>query len=242
MKNHFNVLLISFAVIISALFLADAYKNRSRTHDLINVTGLGKKDFVSDLIVWSGSFTRKTVKLKTAYDQLKKDKEVVKDYLIAKGLSEKEMVFSSVRIDKQFDYSYDSTGKSHRKFTGYLLTQKVEIESSEVDKIEALSREVTELINKGVEFNSSHPRYYYTQLAALKLEMIASATKDATLRAEKIAENAGAATGKLRYAKMGVFQIVAQNSSEAYTWGGAFNTSSKRKTASITMKLQFGIQ
>lgn len=242
MRHHLNILLISFAVLISAFLLADAYKNRGRTNDIINVTGLGKKDFVADLIVWSGSFTRKTVKLKTAYDQLKKDKEVVKDYLMAKGLSEKEIVFSSVKIAQQFDYSYDKSGKSQSKFTGYLLTQNVEIESREVDKIEALSREVTELINKGVEFHSYDPRYYYTKLAELKLEMIAAATKDATLRAQKIAENAGAETGKLRYAKMGVFQIVAQNSGEAYTWGGAFNTSSKRKTASITMKLQFGIK
>ena len=44
---------------------------------------------------------------------------------------------------------------------------------------------------------------------------------------------------KLKNAKMGGFQIVGQNSSESYSWGGSFNTSSKRKTASITMKLEY---
>jgi hypothetical protein len=39
---------------------------------------------------------------------------------------------------------------------------------------------VTELINKGLELNSMRPEYYYTQLAALKIEMISEATKDAT--------------------------------------------------------------
>jgi hypothetical protein len=38
---------------------------------------------------------------------------------------------------------------------------------------------------------------------------------------------------------MGIFQITGQNSSEDYSWGGAFNTSSKRKTASITMRLEY---
>jgi hypothetical protein len=38
---------------------------------------------------------------------------------------------------------------------------------------------------------------------------------------------------------MGVFQIVAQNSSEEYSWGGSFNTTSKRKTATITVKLDY---
>ena len=69
--------------------------------------------------------------------------------------------------------------------------------------------------------------------------MISAATKDANNRAKNIAKNAESKVGKLKSAKMGVFQIVGQNSSESYSWGGSFNTSSKRKTASITMKLFF---
>jgi hypothetical protein len=76
-------------------------------------------------------------------------------------------------------------------------------------------------------------------LAALKIEMIANATKDANQRATKIAENAGSKVGGLKNANMGVFQIVAQNSSEEYSYGGSFNTDSKRKTASITVKLEY---
>ena len=43
----------------------------------------------------------------------------------------------------------------------------------------------------------------------------------------------------LKVAKMGIFQITGQNSNEDYSWGGAYNTSSKEKTASITMKLTY---
>jgi hypothetical protein len=72
--------------------------------------------------------------------------------------------------------------------------------------------------------------------------MIASATEDARLRAEKISINSGSKIGKLKNARMGVFQIIAQNSNEDYSWGGSYNTSSKMKTATITMKLEFGIK
>jgi hypothetical protein len=41
---------------------------------------------------------------------------------------------------------------------------------------------------------------------------------------------------------MGIFQITAQNSDEEYTWGGAFNTSDKLKTASITVRMEFGVR
>jgi hypothetical protein len=124
-------------------------------------------------------------------------------------------------------------------FSGYKLLQYVQIESGEVDRVEGISRQVTELINSGIEFYSTEPQYYYTKLAELKVEMIAAATKDAANRAKKIADNAGAGVGRLKKADMGVFQIVAQNSSEDYSWGGSFNTASKRKTATITVKLEY---
>jgi len=141
-------------------------------------------------------------------------------------------VFSAVGINKEFQTIYDTEmNVKEQRFAGYLLDQSVTIESKEVDKIEDISRQVSELINSGVEFYSQDPQYYYTKLSELKIEMIAQATKDANERAKKIAENAGSTVGSLKNANMGVFQIVAQNSSEDFSWGGSFNTSSKRKTA-----------
>ncbi len=242
MKNHLNVLLVSITVLVSVLILTNTYNNRNRSNDIINVTGLGEEDFTSDLIVWDGSFTRKKLDLKEAYQALKQDRESIKQYLVSKGVNEEHILFSSVDIDKQFDYYYDKEGNRYSEFSGYSLTQRIEIESRDVEKIEDISREITELINVGVEFNSGSPEYYYTKLAELKIAMIASATEDARVRAEKIAENAGAQIGDLRYARMGIFQIIAQNSNDDYSWGGTFNTSSKMKTATITMKLQFGIE
>ncbi len=119
------------------------------------------------------------------------------------------------------------------------MAQSIVIESMEVEKIEKLSREITELLNKGIQFYSDAPRYYFTKLADLKIEMISKATEDARLRAVKIAENSGGKLGDLISAKMGIFQITGQNSKEDYSWGGTFNTSSKKKTASITIKLEY---
>ena len=57
----------------------------------------------------------------------------------------------------------------------------------------------------------------------------------------EIAEFSGGKLGKLESAKMGIFQITGQNSKENYSWGGTFNTSSRNKTASITMKLTYKV-
>ncbi|MCD6065433.1 MAG: hypothetical protein K0S33_259 [Bacteroidetes bacterium] len=240
MKNNLHSIIIAASIVITALVLAGAFKNRNRSNNTISVTGLGSKDFASDLIVWSGNFSKKNANLKEAYSELDKDRESIKTYLVSKGLKAETIVFSAVDIDKEFDDVFDNNGtKLKSTFSGYTLRQSLQVESKEVDKVESISRQVTELINSGVEFYSDQPKYYYTRLAELKIEMIAAATKDANIRAEKIAENAGSDVGKLKNADMGVFQIIAQNSSDDYSWGGSYNTSSKKKTATITVKLEY---
>ena len=225
---------------MAALSFSNAYKFKYKSNNSVSVTGLGSKDFVSDLIVWSGSFIRKNGSLKDAYAELDSDRDKIKKYLLKQGTSTDEIIFSAVDIDKEFTDVWDDSGtKTISVFSGYRLTQRVQIESKDVDKVEGISRQVTELINSGIEFYSSSPEYYYTKLAELKIEMIAEATKDANTRAKKIAENAGSDIGALKNASMGVFQIVAQNSAEEYSWGGSFNTTSKRKSASITVKLEY---
>jgi len=130
----------------------------------------------------------------------------------------------------------------HATPKGFLLTQRMEIESQDVDRIEVFSREVTSLIDAGIEFYSAPPEYYYTKLGELKLEMIASATRDGRTRAERIVEAAGGSLGALHYSNLGVFQITQPNSSAEFSWSGAYDTHSKRKTASVTIKLQFGLR
>lgn len=241
-KSSVNFIIIAIAVVLSAFLFSDAFKNRNQSSNTISVTGLGKKDFVSDLIVWSGSFSRKSLTLKDAYAALDADREAIKNYLAGKGISNAEVVFSAVNFNKDFEYTYNENGSTKSQtFTGFTLTQTVTVQSKDVNKIEEISRQASELINSGIEFYSNAPEYYYTRLAELKIQMIAEATKDAKNRAKSIAENAGAGLGHLKKSDMGVFQITGQNSSEDFSYGGSFNTTSKNKTANITVKLVYQV-
>ena len=241
MKNYINAALFSIAIILSALFLSGAWKKSHPAHESILVTGLANENFVSDLIVWHGWYTEKEMDLKEAYAKVKRDGDIVRQYLISKGVKPEEIVFGSINTERQSKSVYDAVTKTREDvFDGYKLWQDVNIQSNEVDKIEQVSREVTELINQDIEIASDKPSYFYTKLADLKIKLLAAATADARNRAEKIAQNAGASLGKLRNASMGIFQITGQNSNEEFSGGGAFNTTSKAKTASITVRLEFG--
>jgi hypothetical protein len=243
MKKNLSAIVFGIAIVSASLILGNAVINRNKKVGTISVTGLGETNFSSDLIVWEASFSQVNRDLKVAYADLKKDKETILDYLKSKGLSDDVIVFTAVTTTKNMKQNYSSDGKYlGQEFTGFTLNQTVQINSKEVEKVEKISREVTELLNKGIQLYSLSPRYYYTKLEDLKIEMISRATDNARLRAESISENSGASLGELITANMGIFQITGQNSNEDYSWGGAYNTTSKEKTASITMKLTYAVK
>ena len=243
MKNYITTAIICLSAIIAFWLMGNAYKYKYKSTENISVTGLAEKDFVSDQIVWTGNYSRKMMDLKSAYSLLKEDEGKIRIYLKGKGVADGEMVFSAVSIDKEFNSKFDADGKQiGSEFTGFNLKQNVTVDSKDIIKVETISREVTELIESGIEFNSSPPSYYYTKLSELKVDLLAKASADAKQRAETIAKNAGSSLGKIKKATMGVFQITGQNSNEDYSYGGAFNTSAKNKTASITVKIDFAVE
>lgn len=243
MRRIIPTVIIGIAVVAAAWILAAAYNYKYHQQETISVTGGAEINFNSDLIVWTGSYSRKAETLESAYAQLKEDEEKVKKYLAGNGIDDNEVIFNSVNISKDYTNRYDDNGRvTGSVFSGYTLTQTVKVQSKEIAKVEKVSREITGLIQSGVAFNSQPPAYYYTKLSDLKIDLLAKAAADGYQRAETIAKNGGSTLGALKSADMGVFQIIGQYSNEDYTWGGAFNTRNKEKTASITVKMLFEVK
>jgi hypothetical protein len=193
--------------------------------------------------VWRGEYQRKFLDLKAAYALIKNDESNVRNYLKSNNIDDKEIVSSSISIEKEYDIKRNEQGKQiNSVFTGYKLSQTVTIESKNINRVEVVSREVTKLIESGIEISSSEPSYFYTKLSELKIDLLAKASADAKKRAETIAVNSGGSLGKILKADMGVFQITAPNSNEDFSYGGAFNTSSKNKKASITIRINYSIK
>lgn len=244
-KTGIVIGIIAAIAFIAAVWVAGYYFYKTKgPAKTMSVVGLAEQDFESDLIVWDLNYSVRNMNMKDAYSLLKEQNNVVKEYLKSKGLGEDEMIFNAVTHYADNDWEWNEAARrSFEVFNGYVLTQSIRIESTDVEKVEKISREVTELLDQGIQIDGNNVSYYYTKLADLKIEMLANATKDARNRAETIAKNAGSSLGGLKTANMGVFQITAPNSAdEDYSWGGTFNTSSKQKRASINMKLTYYVK
>ena len=242
MKSQIKYIVAGATIIIATLILSKGYNHKYRINETISVTGLSEVDFMSDLIVWGGSFSRTAIDLQSAYSMLKNDELEIRKYLNKKGIPDSSLVFSSVSMNKNFTRKFDDNGNEiSSEFSGYTLTGNIRVESRKIDLVEKMSREITELLEMGIELNSNAPEYYYTKLNELKIDLLAKASADANKRAETIASNSGSSLGSIKKAQMGVFQITGKNSNEDYSFGGSFNTSSKEKTASITLKVDYAI-
>lgn len=241
--RYLGHIIIAMAILIGLAMAAAAYKYRFRSAQTIIVTGLAEKDFISDQIVWNGSFSRQGFDLKEVYAQLKADETEIRRYLNANQIPDSNIVFSSVDVQRNYEQRFDENGRQTGSvFSGYNLNGKVTVDSRNIAVVERLSREITGLLQKGIELNSTPPAYYFSGLNTLKIDLLAKAAQDALKRAQTIADNSEASLGDIRKANMGVFQITGKNSNEDYSYGGAFNTSSKEKTASITLRVEYGIE
>lgn len=237
--NIIIALIAALAIVISSIILVDGIEKVKGGNNRIIVTGSAKQQITSDLIVWTGSFHAKSPVLQEAYAMLETDKSKVMDYLVAQGVPKDKIVFSSISTSTY--YIILPNGQYTSDVDYYELYQTVTISSEEIDKITEISRNVTELINEGVQFQSDSPQYMYTKIADMKVTMLAEATKDATKRAEMIAENAGNKLGKLKYADMGVIQITPLYSNEVSDYG-MNDTYSLEKEITAIVHCEFEIQ
>lgn len=244
-------LIIGLAIVLTAWILGRSFKNRNENLDSISVIGLGTKDFVSDEILWSGSFTTNSMDIKTAYSKIISDQKIVSDFFIGKGFKSNDFSFGAVNFQKKFreirteSSENSSQNKVEQIFDGYEATQTIAFSAKKnpelMKRIEDVSSKTSELINSGIELTSNTIQYTYSDLPSLKQSLIENATKDASERANKIVKTADGSIGKLKNASMGVFQITGQGSTEDDSYGGNNDTFSKNKTARITVRLEYGL-
>ncbi|MEO8663956.1 MAG: SIMPL domain-containing protein [Ignavibacteria bacterium] len=240
-KRSFTLaaLIISAGLIIMSIIVATTWRYVSRSNVTVTVTGSASKDIKSDYAIWRGSISNESSSLQDAYAKLKTSNERVKSYLVSKGFPEDKISISAINITTQ--YVNNNEGYPTSQISGYSLSQNFTLESNDVDKIDHLSREATELINEGIEINSPTPEFLYTKIGNLKVEMIGYAAQDAKQRADQIAQSTDNSIGEVRSSKMGVIQINSRNSTEISDYG-VNNTSSIDKTITVVVNMSFSIK
>jgi hypothetical protein len=230
---------LALANVACVLIFSWAWMHVKAETKAITVTGSAKKAIVSDLIVWSARISAVDPDLGKVFDALRAGNEKTLAFLKKEGIADNQIIVSSISTTKR--RAKDDKGHELEKIVAYELTQEVQVRSTDVNRVSDVARRITGLIKEGVMLESDSPRYLYTKMADLKIDMLAEATKDATSRARQIAGNSGAQLGAILDARMGVMQISAIHTNDV-SGSGNNDTSSLDKEITAVVSARFSLK
>ncbi len=226
-------LFLATGLVFSSMLGTTAW-GKIKNSQFITVKGSARKNIESDLAVWRGSFSVEAEDLLDAQRKAQLNRSVVAQFLTDAGIT--NSTFAPVTIEELKTMKKDPDGWTLQRTSGYRLTQTVRVESADVNRIAKL--DTTPLLEKGVLFTTFSPEFIYTSVAEAKLELLASAAKDARARAEQIATQGGRGIAQLHDADQGIFQITPRHETQT-SWQGENDTSSQEKTITAVVTATF---
>lgn len=235
------VLVVS--VVTSTVVASRAYVARGaqvlKAEQLITVKGATRKRIRSDQAVWDISVRGEAKTLQEAFAILDGGVGKVAAFLAGLGFAPGEQAVSA--IDTSEHHVRDAKGNETREISGYTLSRSFTVTTLDVARVARAAGQVTQLIQEGVLVVSCPPRYYYSELAALKVGLMSEAAKDARARADNIAGAAGCRVAEVRSAQMGVLQVTQPLSTDVSDWG-IYDTSTIEKDVQAVVTVCFRIE
>lgn len=238
---------LAIALVVCTLIGAFAWVSVKLTRPTtIDVRGSARKRINSDLAQWTAVVSSVKPTRIEAYGAITKDVEAVRAFLKAAGLPDTAIRASAVDLlELSHEDVVEEGSKTRHKtvFDGWRAQQNINVSSGDVPLVERISREATQLLEKGLVITSQSPSYLFTKIGELKIEMLAEASPDARNRAERMIEAAGggARVGRVEGIDTGVINVNPANSTET-SWEGNYDTSSYEKDILTTVRVRFEVK
>jgi len=229
-------LFVGVGIVAAAFIGAYAFYQVRSLDNTLTVTGSTTKAVTSDHVKWVGVINRvaKVSTLKQGYADMAKDLVFVKEFLKEKNIPENQTVISPIFMDQ----NYDQPQGAERSYT---LRQNIDINSSDVNVVGEIAKNIQPLIEKGVIFSTQSLEFTYTKLPEERVAMLGDAVKDAKDRAASLAIASGKVVGQLKSASSGVVQVMSANSTDVSDYG-SYDTSKIEKNIMMTVKASFTLK
>jgi hypothetical protein len=234
-KNLLNFGYILGAALVISVIIGAFTFSHIRSQNTISTTGSAKVAVTSDKVKWISNIQRqvKLSAVKDGYAKIDADVKEVRAFLATNGITDAQVNITPVYMNEVYE-QYQQAEKS------YNLSQTIEVNSDDVQKIKALSQSTAPLVGKGILFSTNSLEYYYSKLPEARIELLDKAVADAKARAEKLAGAGGKKVGALKTASSGVVQVMSPNSVEVSDYG-MYNTQTIEKEIMVTVKATFDL-
>lgn len=177
----------------------------------VTVRGLAEREVRADLAVLPIRFTASGDVLSEVQGRIDTDLAAVRRFLAAQGYPEDAVTLGRLEVA-------DTQAREYASQTGgprFILAQNVIVRTHDVDRVQATTRALNELVRQGVVLQDYvGATYVFTGLNGVRPEMIAEATAAARTGAEQFAEDSGTGLGPIRQATQGSFEILSRDGLE----------------------------
>lgn len=197
--------ILSLGVVALGMFIKKGIDNFTYKDRVVTVRGLAEREVKANLVTWPLVYQGSANDLQSLYDDLKSNTDKIVKYLTDNGISSKEIGVSAPEVTDNRD-SYSSVPRPN-----YSVQCVIVVSSEDVDHVTDLILRQSELLKMGIALVSSSWQnritYEYTELNDIKPAMVAEATANARIAAEKFAEDSKSHLGKMKTASQGQFSI-----------------------------------
>lgn len=187
------------------------FKDKERT---VTAKGLSEKEVKADKATWPLKFKELGNDPAELYNRIEKNTQAVVEFLKNNGVNESDIsIAPPTLVDQQANMSYSNEEVRYR----YKANCVVTVVTKNVELVRQLERRQTELMRQGIAIigdeysDGSNVIYEFTDLNSIKPEMIAEATKNARITAERFAADSESKLGKIRTADQGQFSIESRD-------------------------------
>jgi hypothetical protein len=236
MNNTKQSAIIAGALIIAVIVGGVFYLSKKAGGDTLTVTGSARQSVVADNVIWKASISRNVgaAELKAGYAQLAGDLKTVQAFLSKNGIADSSVIVTPVSMNQEYSQNANDPKR-------YMLMQNIEINSNEVQKVTDIAKNVSDIVNQGVLFQSNGLEYYYSKLNESRVSLLTDAITDARARADAMAKSSHQSVGKLQSASSGVVQVLSKGAVDNGDYG-QYDTSKIDKEISVTVRATFNVK
>jgi uncharacterized protein len=227
--------LIAGGLVVAAALLTWGLSFVRPQPETLRVVGSATRSLKADVLKWRVTLMRTAPSagaVAEAGAQVGRDTDAFLRYLDAGGIPRAAVTVQATTTEPR----YGPQGPS-----GYQVVQNLFVISQELDRLEKLAVRPDPLLAQGLLLQTSRLEYYFSNLADIKRQLLADATRDARQRAEEVARNAGVKIGRLISARTGVFQITEPYSTEISDYG-VYSNSTRDKDVTVTLNATYTLR
>ena len=200
--------LLAAGLVIAACLLAPALGKIGQSDRYVEVKGLAEREVPANLAIWPLVYSATGNDLPQVQSLLERDADRILAFLADQGFDAEDITRSAPRITDKLSQQYGNGGAI--RGSRYTAEATVLLRTSQLAALRQAQQQAGELVRAGVVLMhqwGAQTQFLFTELNAIKPDMIAEATRNGRQAAARFAEDSGAQVGRLLRARQGLFTI-----------------------------------